>query len=98
MNPRFYVGLESAEHKVATASEMLSAAKSDCQDSIIRLVDLDPTTDDVASLRAQVSLAILLVAQADKIVRTTEEIVSRARDAVQIVRKMHAIGEKDSRG
>lgn len=86
---RILLGLEKAEHRVSEANDELSVAKSQLRDLIIGTVDLDPVTDDIDKLRAQVAMAIMLVIQADKIVRATEAIVSKAHDAVEIARQMH---------
>lgn len=86
---RILMGLEEAEHKVSMADELLKSAKAETRDAVIKTVGLDPTVGDIDSLRAQVSASILLVIQADKIVRSTERIVSLANDAVEIARLMH---------
>ena len=92
---RILMGLEEAEHKVAAADEMLKSVKSDLRDTVINSIGLDPTVDDINHLKMQVSAAIMLVIQADKIVRATEQIVSTANDAVEIARRMHATAAKE---
>jgi len=88
------LGLEKAEHKVAQAEEALSSVKSDMRASIISSIGLDPTSDEIDNLKAQIATAIILVVQADKIVKNTEAIVSHAREAVEIARQMHVTAHK----
>lgn len=88
------LGLEKAEHKVVQAEEALASVKSDMRASIISSIGLDPTSDEIDNLKAQIATAIILVVQADKIVKTTEAIVSNAREAVEIARQMHVTAHK----
>jgi len=95
---KILMGLEHAEHKVSQADEMLESAKADMRSAIISSIGLDPTVSDIDNLRAQVATAILLVVQADRIVKTTELIVSTANEAVEIARQMHITASKDRDG
>ena len=84
--------VELAEHAASQAEEMMAIAKSRINDVIIKTVALDPTVDDIASLKAQVSLAIMLVIQANAVVESTDMIVSHANRAVDILRKIYGNG------
>jgi outer membrane protein TolC len=88
------LGLEKAEHKVVQAEEALASVKSDMRSAIISSIVLDPTSDEIDSLKAQIATAIILVVQADKIVKSTQAIVSNAREAVEIARQMHVTANK----
>jgi hypothetical protein len=89
------LGLEKAEHKVVQAEEALASVKSDMRSSIISSIGLDPTSDEIDNLKAQIATAIILVVQADKIVKSTQAIVSNAREAVEIARQMHVTAHKN---
>jgi outer membrane protein TolC len=89
------LGLEKAEHKVVQAEEALASVKSDMRSAIISSIGLDPTSDEIDSLKAQIATAIILVVQADKIVKSTQAIVSNAREAVEIARQMHVTSHKE---
>ena len=95
---KILLGLEKAEHKASTAGSMLSSTKADMRTAIISSIGLDPTTDDVDNLKAQIATAILLVLQADKIVKATEAIVSTANEAIEIARQMHITASKKEEG
>lgn len=84
--------VELAEHSAAQAEEKMKIVKSRINDVIIQTVALDPTVDDVSSLKAQVSLAIMIVIQANAVVESTDMIVSHANRAVDILRKIYRAG------
>jgi len=89
------LGLEKAEHKVVQAEEAIASVKSDMRSAIISSIGLDPTSDEIDSLKSQIATAIILVVQADKIVKSTQAIVSNAREAVEIARQMHVTAHKE---
>jgi outer membrane protein TolC len=89
------LGLEKAEHKVVQAEEALASVKSDMRSAIVSSIVLDPTSDEIDSLKSQIATAIILVVQADKIVKSTQAIVSNAREAVEIARQMHVTAHKE---
>lgn len=86
---RILLGLEKAEAKVSQADALLGETKAEMRSAIISSIGLDPTVNELDNLKAQVATAILLVMQADKIVKSTEAIVSKAHEAVEIARMMH---------
>lgn len=93
---RAMIDLELAEHKANEAQELLASAKADLRSVIVQSLGLNPSVSELDALRAQVSTAILLVVQADAIVKTTESIVSRATEAVEIARQVHLNATKKS--